>query len=111
MKTSVIGFPRIGTLRELKFALEKYFRKEIEAEELLKLAANLRKTHWETQKDAGIDYISGNDFSYYDMMLDTAVLFGIIQGDIRNWACRKWILILQWRVVIRDLQGMSGRLQ
>ncbi len=41
-------------------------------------AANLRKTHWETQKDAGIDYISGNDFSYYDMMLDTAVLFGII---------------------------------
>lgn len=115
MKTSVIGFPRIGTLRELKFALEKYFRKEIEAEELLKLAANLRKTHWETQKNAGIDYISGNDFSYYDMMLDTAVLFGIIPrryqelglsemdtyfamargyqgpaGDVRALAMKKW---------------------
>lgn len=115
MKTSVIGFPRIGTLRELKFALEKYFRKEIEAEELLKLAVNLRKTHWETQKNAGIDYISGNDFSYYDMMLDTAVLFGIIPrryqelglsemdtyfamargyqgpaGDVRALAMKKW---------------------
>ena len=41
MQTSVIGFPRIGTLRELKFASEKYFRKEIEAAELLKIAADL----------------------------------------------------------------------
>ena len=46
MQTSVIGFPRIGTLRELKFASEKYFRKEIEAEELQQIAETLRKTHW-----------------------------------------------------------------
>lgn len=45
MYTSVIGFPRIGTLRELKFTLEKYFRQEIEAEELLRTAQELRKTH------------------------------------------------------------------
>ncbi len=45
MQTSVIGFPRIGTLRELKFALEKYFRKEIEAEELQQIAETLRKKH------------------------------------------------------------------
>lgn len=78
MQTSVIGFPRIGTLRELKFASEKYFRKEIEISELLQTAVNLRKAHWNTQKNAGIDYISNNDFSYYDLVLDTAVLLGII---------------------------------
>lgn len=78
MQTSVIGFPRIGTLRELKFASEKYFRKEIEAAQLLKIAADLRKTHWNTQKNAGIDYISSNDFSFYDMVLDTAVMLGIV---------------------------------
>ena len=77
MKTSVIGFPRIGTLRELKFASEKYFRKEIEAEELQQIAETLRKTHWSIQKEAGIDYISCNDFSYYDGILDAAVMCGI----------------------------------
>ena len=40
MKTSVIGFPRVGTLRELKFASEKYFRKEIKSGELLQIAQN-----------------------------------------------------------------------
>ena len=46
MKTAVAGYPRIGTLRELKFALEKYFRKEISADELTQTAKELRKTHW-----------------------------------------------------------------
>ena len=78
MQTSVIGFPRIGALRELKVASEKYFRKEIDSKELIQIAEELRKVHWNTQKNAGIDYISSNDFSYYDMFLDTAVLFGII---------------------------------
>ena len=78
MQTSVIEFPRIGTLRELKFASEKYFRKEIQASELLDTAKTLRAIHWNTQKDAGIDHISSNDFSHYDLMLDTAVLLGIV---------------------------------
>ncbi|MDE7389665.1 MAG: 5-methyltetrahydropteroyltriglutamate--homocysteine S-methyltransferase [Lachnospiraceae bacterium] len=78
MQTSVIGFPRIGTLRELKFASEKYFRKEIEAAQLLETAKELRKVHWTTQKNSGADYISCNDFSHYDITLDTAVLLGII---------------------------------
>ena len=65
MKTSVIGFPRIGTLRELKFASEKYFKKEITADELLQTGKELRKIHWNTQKEAGIDFISSNDFSFY----------------------------------------------
>ena len=78
MQTSVIGSPRIGTLRELKFASEKYFRKEIGSDELEKTAETLRQTHWNTQKAAGIDYISSNDFSFYDLVLDTAVLLGIV---------------------------------
>ena len=78
MTTSVIGFPRIGALRELKFASEKYFRKEITAEELNDTAKTLRKTHWLKQKEADINYISSNDFSFYDTTLDTAVMFGIV---------------------------------
>lgn len=84
MKTSVIGYPRIGTLRELKFASEKYFRKEITSVELLDTAKSLRKIHWNTQKNSGIDFISSNDFSFYDMTLDTAVLFNIIQNRYRE---------------------------
>ena len=84
MKTSVIGYPRIGTLRELKFASEKYFRKEITSVELLDTAKSLRKIHWNTQKNFGIDFISSNDFSFYDMTLDTAVLFNIIPNRYRE---------------------------
>ena len=73
MKTAVIGFPRIGALRELKFSSEKYFRNEITEEELLETGRTLRKTHWKIQKEAGIDYISSNDFSYYDGILDAVV--------------------------------------
>lgn len=62
MKTAVVGYPRIGALRELKFALEKYFRYEISAEELEATAKELRKVHWLTQREAGIDYITSNDF-------------------------------------------------
>lgn len=84
MKTSVIGYPRIGTLRELKFASEKYFRKEITSVELLDTAKSLRKIHWNTQKNSGIEFISSNDFSFYDMTLDTAVLFNIIPNRYRE---------------------------
>lgn len=78
MKTSIIGYPRIGSDRELKFAAEKYFRKEISSDELEKTAEELRKIHWETQKNAEIDFIASNDFSYYDNMLDTAVLLNAV---------------------------------
>ena len=78
MKTSVIGYPRIGRDRELKFASEKYFRGEIGEEELLSVAKEIRKDDLLKQKEAGITYISSNDFSFYDNVLDTAFLFGII---------------------------------
>lgn len=78
MRTSVIGYPRIGELRELKFALERYFKKEIPSEELEDTARRLRRRNWELQKEAGIDFISSNDFSFYDNLLDTAYMFGIV---------------------------------
>ncbi len=84
MKTAVIGFPRIGAERELKFASEKYFRKEIDQMQLLQTAKELRKTHWQIQKKTGIDFISSNDFSFYDMVLDTAVLLNIVPKRYRD---------------------------
>ena len=54
MKTSVIGYPRIGSLRELKFAAEKYFRNVISAEALLETAENIRRENWDIQKKNGV---------------------------------------------------------
>lgn len=84
MNTAVIGFPRVGKLRELKFASEKFFRQEISEEELLAVAAELRKEHWGFEKEAGIHYISSNDFSFYDGMLDTAVMLGAVPQSYRG---------------------------
>ncbi len=78
MRTSIIGYPRVGRRRELKFATEKYFRKEISADELQNTAREIRKGQWLVQKNAGLDFIPSNDFSFYDIMLDTAVLFNIV---------------------------------
>ena len=84
MLTSVIGFPRIGAFRELKFALEKYFKGEMEEKELEAIAKDLRSQHLSYQKEAGIDFISSNDFSYYDCLLDTAVMCGIVPARYRE---------------------------
>ncbi|MBR5058425.1 MAG: 5-methyltetrahydropteroyltriglutamate--homocysteine S-methyltransferase, partial [Clostridiales bacterium] len=78
MKTSVIGFPRIGRNRELKFASEKYFAGKISEAELLETGRMQREFNLKTQKGAGIDFISSNDFSFYDNVLDTAFLFNAI---------------------------------
>lgn len=78
MKTSIIGYPRVGALRELKFASESYFRNEITAESLNNTAKELRKAHWQIQKENGVDYVPSNDFSFYDNVLDTAFLLNAI---------------------------------
>lgn len=77
MKNSIISYPRIGANRELKFAIEKYFKAQSSKEELLETAKNLRARHWKDIQNAGIDFIPSNDFSLYDNVLDTAVLFNI----------------------------------
>lgn len=83
-KTSVIGFPRIGKARELKFASEKFFKGEISEAELQNVAAEIRQYGWAKQKAAGIDFIPSNDFSFYDNVLDTAFLFGIVPERYKN---------------------------
>ncbi|WP_027728872.1 5-methyltetrahydropteroyltriglutamate--homocysteine S-methyltransferase [Treponema sp. C6A8] len=75
-KTAVTGFPRIGKKRELKFASEKFFKGEINEEELQAVAKELRFYGWKKQQEAGIDFIPSNDFSFYDNVLDTAFLLG-----------------------------------
>ena len=76
--TYTIGFPRIGEKRELKKALERYWAKKSSFEELREVASSLKKRHWNYQKDAGMEFISSNDFSFYDNMLDTSVMLGAI---------------------------------
>ncbi|MCB1838617.1 MAG: 5-methyltetrahydropteroyltriglutamate--homocysteine S-methyltransferase, partial [Alcanivoracaceae bacterium] len=73
-----LGFPRIGRDRELKWATERYWAGKIDADELQRVAAELRKTHWQSQRDAGIDLVGVNDFSFYDQMLDMSVLLGAV---------------------------------
>ena len=105
MQTSVIGFPRIGTLRELKFAAEKYFKQEIDQAELLETAKELRKTHWQTQKNAGIDFISCNDFSFYDTLLDTAQLLNIVPKRYKDLKLSE---LDTYFSMARGYQGTSG---
>jgi len=87
MATYVIGFPRIGEQRELKKALEGYWAGKISQEELKQTASDLRKRHWTYQKNAGINLISINDFSYYDNMIDAMTMLNAIPEkykDIEN---------------------------
>jgi 5-methyltetrahydropteroyltriglutamate--homocysteine methyltransferase len=72
--THNLGFPRIGTQRELKFALEKYWHGESQLEELETTAEQLRNTHWQYQQQ--LDWLPVGDFSFYDHVLDTSALVG-----------------------------------
>ncbi|MBC7955738.1 MAG: 5-methyltetrahydropteroyltriglutamate--homocysteine S-methyltransferase [Cytophagales bacterium] len=78
MKTHTLGFPRIGAHRELKFALERHWRGESQAEVLPQVAQDLRARHWLAQRHAGLDFATAGDFSLYDVMLDHTVMFGAV---------------------------------
>ncbi len=105
MKSSVIGFPRVGKLRELKFASEKYFRGEIEKAELFQTAKLLKEEHWRLQETAGINYISSNDFSFYDGMLDTLVLLGAVPDRYKELGLDE---LDTYFAMARGYQGESG---
>ncbi len=77
-KNYVVGFPRIGEQRELKKALESFWAKQISFSDVQNVASKLKQKHWNYQKEAGIEYVSSNDFSLYDNILDTAVMLGAI---------------------------------
>jgi 5-methyltetrahydropteroyltriglutamate--homocysteine methyltransferase len=79
-----LGFPRIGPLRQLKRALEGYWAGRRSAGELQRDAAELRAQRWCRQRDLGIDHIPSNDFSFYDHVLDTAVMVGAVPDRYRS---------------------------
>ncbi len=74
----ILGLPRIGSKRELKFALESYWQGKITENDLLGVAKNVRQANYQWQKDAGMDYITAGDFCLYDHLLDMSVFFNII---------------------------------
>lgn len=78
IQTQNLGYPRIGAKRELKRAVEAFWRGRISEEAMHAEAARLRAQHWQKQREAGIDLIPSNDFSFYDQVLDTAVLVGAV---------------------------------
>ncbi|MCF0050062.1 5-methyltetrahydropteroyltriglutamate--homocysteine S-methyltransferase [Dyadobacter sp. LJ53] len=75
-----LGYPRVGSHRELKKASEQFWAGKIDREELQKVARKIRHQNWETQRNAGIDLIPSNDFSLYDHVLDTSLMAGAIPG-------------------------------
>lgn len=105
MNSAVVGFPRVGKLRELKFASERYFRGEIGGADLQEIAKNLREEHWRIQKESGIGYISSNDFSFYDGMLDAAVLMNVIPDCYKNLGLNS---LDTYFAMARGYQGEAG---
>lgn len=91
-KSSVLGYPRIGADREWKKALEAFWAGKLEESEFHKQLREIRLNHLRKQQESGIDLIAVNDFSYYDHILDTATMFGIVpkrfpyEGGIVPWS-------------------------
>ena len=78
VKAHILGFPRIGAQRELKFATEKFWRGEVTEAELVNVGQTLRRRHWAWQADAGLDFVTVGDFAWYDQILNAATLFGCL---------------------------------
>lgn len=74
--THTLGYPRIGEKRELKKATEAYWQGKLSRTELEEMGRALRRRNWFAQREAGIDLIPSNDFSFYDQVLDTSCLVG-----------------------------------
>jgi len=78
MQTHNLGYPRIGSNRELKKASEQYWAGKITLAELLSKGRSISEQNWKLQQKAGIDLIPSNDFSYYDQILDMSLTVGAI---------------------------------
>ncbi|RWV91583.1 hypothetical protein GW17_00046123 [Ensete ventricosum] len=78
MASHIVGYPRMGPKRELKFALESFWDGKNSADDLQKVATDLRCSIWKQMADAGIKYIPSNTFSYYDQVLDTTAMLGAV---------------------------------
>lgn len=86
MLTHNLGYPRIGSQRELKRACENFWAGKIDKNKLFSIGQSIRFNNWKIQKEAGIDIIPCNDFSFYDQVLDHIVSFGAIPHRFRQLA-------------------------
>ena len=136
MQYSIVGFPRIGINRELKWATEKYFHHEIDARALVNEASALRADQWKIQQAAGNAVIPSNDYSLYDGMLDTAYMLDAVPerykdlhaddigtyfamargyqgrfGDVRAFAMKKWFNTNYHYIVPELDDDMQARLR
>ncbi|QCD79174.1 5-methyltetrahydropteroyltriglutamate--homocysteine methyltransferase [Vigna unguiculata] len=84
MASHIVGYPRMGPKRELKFALESFWDGNSNVEELQQVAADLRSAIWKQMAEAGTKYIPSNTFSYYDQVLDTTAMLGAVPARY-NW--------------------------
>ena len=84
MKKHILGFPRIGAKRELKKALEAFWKGEITVAQLNDCAKTIRLNNWNIQRDAGLDYVATGDFSLYDHVLDTCIMLNAIPERFRH---------------------------
>lgn len=105
MSTTIIGFPRLGEFRELKFTTEKYFRNEISVQEFLDAAKELRAKHWKLVQEKGISEIPSNDFSHYDNVLDAAFLFNAVPSSVQGLDLSD---LERYFALARDYQGEKG---
>ncbi|MCF3132291.1 5-methyltetrahydropteroyltriglutamate--homocysteine S-methyltransferase [Streptomyces olivochromogenes] len=83
-RATVYGYPRQGRNRELKRAIEGYWKGRVDADALRATAAELRRRHWRELAEAGLDEVPTGDFSYYDHVLDTTVMVGAIPARHRE---------------------------
>ncbi|STQ75083.1 5-methyltetrahydropteroyltriglutamate--homocysteine S-methyltransferase [Grimontia hollisae] len=82
--THILGYPRIGNKRELKFALEQYWQGDINQQGLLDVGATIRHHNWQVQKDAGLTFVTVGDFAWYDQVLQTSLTLGHIPKRHRS---------------------------
>src|SRR5690606_40822386 len=81
--THNLGFPRIGAKRELKFALESYWKGESSRDALQDLGAQLRRRHWNHQ--SALDFVPVGDFAFYDQMLDMSFTLGNLPARVQGF--------------------------
>ncbi|WP_270584725.1 5-methyltetrahydropteroyltriglutamate--homocysteine S-methyltransferase [Bacillus smithii] len=84
MKSSNLGYPRIGENREWKKALEQFWKGQVDESQFLQTMESIRHQHLKKQHEIGIDLIPVGDFTFYDQMLDTATMFGLVPERF-NW--------------------------
>src|SRR5205814_3324272 len=76
--SGILGYPRMGSRRELKWALERYWAGQGTEEQLLRQASTIRKENWEAQRRSGASWVAVGDFALYDHVLDLALQLGVI---------------------------------